>query len=471
MENVYRFRPVDCLLDKYSELENQDLYLSAPSELNDPMEGYQDVVWQGDRILWENLLRHYLLALHWVVAGCLLMGPESFKEPDIPAALTEDGLPTDDFRSVYRAICDRFLANPRFSALPDSLSKMAVPLGIEGLRHLLSLIHLSALSAVVAELRARGLAPEGWSALATSRAEPESDAALAGFLNHTSEAGDVTVNDLAFVFNQVRAQQGLSALFRSNADLTSIAERKRNYLLYAFPDLYPKGIADSLIHPDWYATCFSADCTNASMWSAYADQHRGACLMFRVEKHEDGRAFIPTTGVVGISSSRADPKGQPRTGPIRATLHRVNYDAKAPRLNFFEFLGRLPRGKPMKAWYSDRSGAQSPLVKAILEDTAVWRNRLWTSFYEMATTKLGDWAHEDEYRIVVSDILGTRRDHRKLSYELSHLSGVVFGLRTATRDKLELIRRLHRKVVAVKGPDVKFYQMVYRASERRLIRL
>ncbi len=60
---MYRFRPAYALLDGFHELERQEIHFSTASELNDPMEGYRDVAWQGDA--WRNLFRHYgrLLAI------------------------------------------------------------------------------------------------------------------------------------------------------------------------------------------------------------------------------------------------------------------------------------------------------------------------------------------------------------------------------------------------------------------------
>jgi hypothetical protein len=127
---VYRFRSVDRLLGESRELEDQYFFLSSPSDLNDPMEGYQDIVWKGDRILWENLLRHYLLSLLWTVTGLLIMDDKSFAEPDVPATLTEDDLPTEDFRALYGAICAEFFGNPALSSLPDALAGMPVAVRI-----------------------------------------------------------------------------------------------------------------------------------------------------------------------------------------------------------------------------------------------------------------------------------------------------------------------------------------------------
>jgi hypothetical protein len=66
MDNYfYRYRPIDALLDKFHELDNQEIYFSATDELSDPMEGFKDLVWSGDRIVWRNFLKHYALcALH-----------------------------------------------------------------------------------------------------------------------------------------------------------------------------------------------------------------------------------------------------------------------------------------------------------------------------------------------------------------------------------------------------------------------
>ena len=59
MAEFFRFRSIDALLDKYHELEKQTIYFASPEELNDPMEGFRDIVWRGDKIVWINLLRHY----------------------------------------------------------------------------------------------------------------------------------------------------------------------------------------------------------------------------------------------------------------------------------------------------------------------------------------------------------------------------------------------------------------------------
>lgn len=123
MDVVYRFRSAEKLLD-FKELERRQIYMARLDELNDPMEGYKDVVWRGDAVLWENLLRHYLLSMVWTASHCMLLSDDDFEAPTIPAHLTEADLPTDAFRSLCGSIYSDFFSRPNMSTLPVQLSAL-----------------------------------------------------------------------------------------------------------------------------------------------------------------------------------------------------------------------------------------------------------------------------------------------------------------------------------------------------------
>lgn len=55
----YRYRPIERVVDGNHGLKNQGIYFSATDEFNDPMEGYKDIFWLGDKIVWRNLLKHW----------------------------------------------------------------------------------------------------------------------------------------------------------------------------------------------------------------------------------------------------------------------------------------------------------------------------------------------------------------------------------------------------------------------------
>jgi hypothetical protein len=82
ISHLYRFRSTLAVLDGFEELNKQEIYFSPPDQLNDPMEGYKDVFWSGDRIVWQNLLRHYVLCLLQTASLVFVMGPQ-FNSADL----------------------------------------------------------------------------------------------------------------------------------------------------------------------------------------------------------------------------------------------------------------------------------------------------------------------------------------------------------------------------------------------------
>ena len=103
--------------------------------------------------------------------------------------------------------------------------------------------------------------------------------------------------------------------------------------------------------------------------------------------------------------------------------------------------------------------------------TAAWREAYWASFQRFTTTKLDDWKHEDEYRIVEPDILGLGRQGALVEYDFSSLVGVVFGMRTARADKVEIMRRLSPQCHRAGRTDLGFFQMTYNPETGGLVRL
>ena len=145
---VYRFRSMGAALHGHQELAKQEIHLASPKDLNDPMEGYKDVFWQGDPILWRNLLRHYVLCLLRGYMECLLMTEDDFTEPTIWGALTETELPTDAYRSLYREAVEMFFSEERVRQWFEILSQWSETVCKEQLLFHLSHVHPFAIQAV-----------------------------------------------------------------------------------------------------------------------------------------------------------------------------------------------------------------------------------------------------------------------------------------------------------------------------------
>ena len=72
----YRFRTLKNIFE-YKELENLEIYFASNEELNDPMEAYKTVIFQGDNIMWHNLFKNYILCLsRFMLANQLKGNPE-----------------------------------------------------------------------------------------------------------------------------------------------------------------------------------------------------------------------------------------------------------------------------------------------------------------------------------------------------------------------------------------------------------
>jgi hypothetical protein len=155
-EHLYRFRPT--VLGKYRELENQEVYFSSLDNLNDPMEGFTDLFWFGDQILWKNLIRHYLLCLDRVCVQFMISGSERTIELNsIPVFETENDLPTRGYRDVYKQIVEEFCAATAISQYVERLSSRTHPMRRDELCCHLRTLHCHALNAIFAVYKQRGI--------------------------------------------------------------------------------------------------------------------------------------------------------------------------------------------------------------------------------------------------------------------------------------------------------------------------
>lgn len=468
MTIVYRFRPMEYLIDdEYLELENQELVLSSPRNLNDPIEGYQDMFWEGDEVLWENLLRHYLLNILWAGHTCAIYDDKTFEENAIRPRLTRDGLPTDDFRELFDSVCQSFFDERGFETIPSSLASLPKPLKKDSLQLVLSFIHRPALASVLETLRDWNKFFETWPPV-TNPTSSNTAVMMLDALSDVMADGDGAqeLESIASICGSLKSSVSLNQAVKSGADELELSMIKTFFLFVSFPDRYISRICDSLIHPNWHTLSFSKECTSPSMWAAYADEHRGAALMFRTDSQSDGSwSELTVNGQTGVSGSG------PIDGEIQAPLHAVDYESPPPEVDFFRFLGQLPLPKLRSAWHSTPDGETSPMVDEILEDEDSWREDLWNHFSSMSTTKLGQWKHEEEIRMVLPDLLGLNDSLRPVTYDLSQLAGIVFGLRTSLENRFEVMRTLTEKSQDGDSPPIEFYEMVFDGTSFRKVKI
>ena len=142
MAEFFRFRSVDALLGKYQELEKQTIYFASPEELNDPMEGFRDIVWNGDKIAWTNLFKHYTLCLHRVFYMFRVIGDsEELNVWNIPILYSQDELLTPEEKDLFNSIWQKFFNVSKVEEIIEAIANTRRKIRYREITYYLQIIH------------------------------------------------------------------------------------------------------------------------------------------------------------------------------------------------------------------------------------------------------------------------------------------------------------------------------------------
>lgn len=453
----YRFRSVDALIGPRAELAKSQIFFADPESLNDPMEGFKDVVWRGDAIAWRNHLRHYLIGLMQTVGLVLVMGPDydAVKRHDFTFS-TSDRLPTDKFRVLFETITADFFADSRIAAYPAQLARRNGIRRAELLFYL-STLHGRALQIVLQAFEKSRAAPSSSASpmLQGLGPEPLDDAYFSTL--HAAEQEPAGAEMTAEFFGTVQT-------LLDQQDVVNSEARERippgwAALRFDYPSVY-LGRLRNLMHTPWFTACFVDNCRHSAMWGNYADGHRGVCLEFRAVRDGGGKPALPLRRRVGW---RGDGQSlEPIVDVMPHPFRPVRYTARYPELDFFSSLGRMTRGD-LSFWFTGPAGSRSTAGDLMYAETPEWRNAYWEAHYQSVTTKLEDWAHEGEHRLILDSVLDTfdTPESRTLTYDFDSLSGIVFGMKTSASDKAAIVRLIREKCAAAGRESFDFRQAVH----------
>ena len=468
---VYRFRSMDYLLgDEYQELEKQTIYFASPDQLNDPMEGFRDIVWRGDKIVWTNFFKHYvycLTASYWrhLIAG----DSEELGVDDIPIQGRRNQLPIVQIQKLYDDISRRFFNLPRMPEVVEALANSKHKIRYRELGYYLQCIHSVFIEEIIDSYFAHGLISESKSSepldeLPVSQPpELPAQVMLAKLLESIKVFEEAnTEEDLNIILQQIEVMDNNNRINRQriiqkdhNLFSTETLRKNSQLVIDHFPKIYLKEV-ERLLWPNWYTVCFMKHYHNSSAWGHYADKHSGACLIFESKQigESDGFELYYGTG----NSTRE----------IR--LSEIIYKNKPAEVGFFRSIGRLTGMDVMDYWYTDEEGNTSECGSHIPRDGDMdsdemvdWRNRHLSAFYRDITVKTKDWKYEQEYRLILEDGLSEFKEgkSRALRYDFNSLKGIIFGIKTSDDHRLQIIEIIKKKCKKHDRTDFKFYQADY----------
>lgn len=461
-KNFYRFRSIDRLITDFKELENQNIYFAHPRQLNDPMEGYRDLFWEGDHIAWKNLFKHYLFCLERVCSLHLLSGEDRvISKENMPIFSGENDLPTPTYKDLFTRICNNFFKTQEIFTLINKISARTTAIRRDELSFYLTAIHPLAMETIYTEYKkSRLTTPQN-----TDSNIPDKKISILlmeDFIDNIEKALSENKREEKIIdalFAAQRHSKNQIDIIQRHNGVIDTNQANKNFIVVEFPEEYISQL-EKIVYPEWYTACFMSECKNSSVWGHYGNNHTGACLIFNADQKGEDH-YLNFTGVTGWSSSG------PAYGNISLKLHPINYAQGFGKIDFFRSLGRLTVSTLNSMWYG-LNGERSICADHITNSEENWRQNYWNNFYRDITVKSDDWNYEKEYRLILSSSLDNYSDPalRLLTYKFSALSGIIFGINTSKTDKLKIIKIIEEKCKKEQRIDFKFFQAYYSADKK-----
>lgn len=463
-KKIYRFRSINSLIGEFNELETQSIFFAAPENLNDPMEGFRDIYWNGDIIVWRNLFKHYLLCLEQVCSLLLISGEEhTISIQDIPIFSNEDDYPTQQYKELFTNISTYFFSSDYLSRIIEAISKRTIRR--DELSFYLKTVHYFALESIFAQYEKNALIPQrGKNDFDTEK--PIIDLLEKNFfslmddkISSNDDNNERKINSLFSAFLHTNSQ--IDLIHRYNGIIDDNTKNK-NLVFFEFVEKYIS-LLEKLIYPEWYTACFMSECYNSSVWGHYGNNHTGACLIFKIES-EDNIDTLSLKRKNGYSSTSG-----PTYEFVKHKLYPIDYKNGYGEIDFFRMLGRLSVPRLHATWYT-WDGEMSKCADDMLKSEDKWRESYWNNFYRDITAKTKDWKYENEHRLILSSSLidFSESKDRVLTYDFNSLQGIIFGIKTKIEDKIKIMKIIENKCRENSRSDFKFYQAYYSPKNKQI---
>ena len=448
---LYHYRSISSAL---KEIGDRTFHFAARNELNDPIEGFVHVYWQGDKAAWEGLFRNYICSLHQGIELYFLRGNEELLHNqtmviDIHAF---DEVPCG---AIWKKTGDQFLADKTIQKLSSFYGNNYLKVTEVELRLIFQFIQKSALTICIQSCIDNKTIPEeeGKRLLAILNSEdPHFPFELMEAAVSDEQHRKTIIKTAEDMIEDIRELQYIRFGFDDETFLyggqkiITDARKRRDWMTISvdFPKVYVDQLRE-MIYPESYMVCFSTKNNDSAMWGNYADCHKGICLVYDFDN----------TVVV---------KDENRTYKVKPK--QVCYNGDLIDRNFFESFGRLTIPQ-IKSWLTGSDGISDCFMA--FSDENAWRDSYWKAFETKTFRKLKAWEYEQEYRLVLSNSLYTFNtiESRNLKYDPKVLKGVIFGIRTTEYDKKCIMEELLQWGDEL--CDFVFYQAEYDSAEQEIV--
>lgn len=414
----YRFRTLKNIFD-YKELENLEIYFASNEELNDPMEAYKTVIFQGDNIMWHNLFKNYILCLsRFMLANQLKGNPNKIIKIDSFNILN----PLNDFQYT-QIYFDLFIEiykifREYFTDDLNNIFKEDNEVTAEALK-----VYLLIINNIIIEIIASHL----YKNIANKSIE-----FIKSTIKENIDSLLIYKNEIELHYNKttcsVLAMQCFDNLFfvpLIDKNKFPLNEELYQYIYYGkFIDDYINYLSN-FIRAKNYIASFNTDITNPVMWSHYTENHNGVCLIYKTANNK-----------MELFKDETYTKTRP---PKNITLEfkKINYEYENNTINFFySFFDDDNEIKDN--WYKDLlTNEKSNLYDNYKTNIKYIQNT--NNLLAQPLYKTKHWEYENEYRLILGERNDLNKEDKIYKYNFNYLDGIIFGIKTPLNKKLEII--------------------------------
>lgn len=430
----------------HKELENKNMFFAPSNMQNDPMEGISDIVWNGDYIAWENLFKNYCMNLgHAIVSyGTAIVCEKNtiFDNMKIVRAGFSSQIL---YRHVLTQAANQFVSNEYVILFLNYLINRDV-------RKYELLIMMKCIHPLAIQAALMNLYPyETQYPITIEKLLKLYD--YEKVKTYLSERNDDPIRVERFFQEFYSIVQGIIIGGKRSVEKHDISKMDdaQLFLLNHFTGYYISEIT-KWCFPNYFMVCFSKNCENSSMWSYYADAHKGVCLIYEVpdDKQELILKKPPVSGMLYDEIKKLK-------------FYNIDYQKKLLKINFFSYCLKILQLKDelKKSWVFSENGNMSKNFVKMIDDQEGWLMEYEKLVFGVVTRKNEDWKHEEEMRLIMPDYWKDEicSAGAAMEYDFSKLVGVIFGINTPEDVKLKVIEALEN---AKKLDDnFEFYQAYY----------
>lgn len=452
---LYHYRSIESAL---LEVGNGTFHFASREELNDPIEGYVRVYWQGDKAAWEGLFRNYICSLSQAIDLYLLQCDEKMlHHKTLLVDLNQfDNVPLGN---ILKKLGEDFLADEEIQKLSAFYGNNKLKVRDEELQLIFHFIHSKALIRCIQKCKEyRTIPPEMANDLLNifgtkefkfpiglMEAEVPNEEQRSKIAKLAKDTFEDMIDyqyirfgfeDETFLYGKHKNENGQI----DNENTISEARQHRNWFTITvdFPKVYINQLRE-MLYPESYVVCFSGKNNDSAMWGNYANNHKGVCLIYETDKND---CMVL----------------QKKSRPLHLNVKPIRYEGEIIERNFFETFGRLTYNQ-IKTWLCGVGGISS--AYNVFSDAEKWQNKYWEVYDIKTYRKLKAWESENEYRLALSNIFDeySKPEDRNLCYEMKQLKGLIFGINTSEYDKKRIMEKLleHKDELT----NFKFYQAEY----------